>query len=246
MSSYSKERWKHCGVLIVLNGKSVVTMVDRRFGQLTDPGGTRRHYEDPLRAALRECAEETRGIFDFRDKYRDFKRTSFSIITEDQFHLVVDVDLDEEECVDLSRRYSLSFTRGRNLAKRGIFADGLGGTRRETLENSFMMAIKFEVLERIVERGAPSDNLLTPWDSSPIELDCRLLKFLGRGKTHYPCVYSRVSRIFTRLAHLFNGYPLLRDGGCHCDSCADGSVDSRKPQHQDENSVHDTCVPSLD
>lgn len=241
-----KRPWRRCGVLIVLNHRSVVTMVDRRFGQLTDPGGTRRSYEDPLRAALRECVEETRGIFDFREKYDELKRKTFSMVTDDQFHVIVTISLNSEDhIIDLSRKYSLSFIRGKRLMKSGISIEGPSGTRLETLENSFMIPINFNVLQEIIQKGVPLENVRTPWDSSPVKLNHGLMKLLGGRKTHYPCVYSKVSRIFTRLAHLFDGYSLLRVGGCRCDSCVDDIVGCRESQHQDEDDIHHSCVSSV-
>lgn len=244
----SKGQWKRCGVLIVLNHTSVVTMVDRKFGQLTDPGGARRHYEDPLRAALRECAEETRGIFDFRDKYHDLKNKTFSIVTDDgQFHVIVTMDISgKDHIINLSRKYSLSFARGRRLMKNGISVRGLSGTGKETLENSFMLPVKLDILQEIIQKGVPLENLRTSWDPSPVELNCDLMKVLGKGKTHYPCVYSRVSRTFTILAQLFDGHSILRNRSHHCDSCINDPMDCRESKYQDENSLYFSSMSSVD
>lgn len=173
-------------------------MIDSKYGQLTDPGGHVNAREDWIDAALRELAEETRGIFDYRLQRHNVIDTGVAVWSEKQKTILVFLQVQTTDPYGLCRKY------------REDFVDGVKRSEpRKDLENSMMICIEHNDLQALaaIPLRKGDEDLQRTYDVCIHPMPGILSLFVsachGEHITCYPHLYSRIRLALRRcLQHL--------------------------------------------
>lgn len=162
-------------------------MVDSKYGQLTDPGGRVNSEELWIDAAIREMAEETRGIFDYREQREDVIDSGIAVWSAEKGTILVFLKIHNEDPYGLCTRYRVDFVEG---VKRG--------ESRQRLENSMMMCISHSDLQALASfpNRPGEEDFERIYDESlqPMPLIMSLLVSMSHGRPiqTYPHIYAPV------------------------------------------------------
>ena len=173
-------------------------MIDSKYGQLTDPGGHVNIREEWMDAALRELAEETRGIFDYRSQRTEVVDTGVAVWSDKQKTVLVFLPIQTIDPYGLCRRY------------REGFVDGVKRSEaRKDLENSMMICIGHDDLQALaaIPLRKGGEDLQRTYDVCRHPMPGILSLFVsgshGEHITCYPHLYSRIRLVLRRcLQHL--------------------------------------------
>ena len=155
------------GGVVPYQGTRYFFCVDSHFGELTDAGGGISPNEDPLPGCIRELAEETLALFDFRGDVEYVRENSIALVLGGGVIIFQPVMVCNPEA--LVREY------------RSRYADALCNMLDDKhVENSHILWIEEDDLRRLC------DDEIVPL---PAELAA------ASNLSHYPSLYYRLKNV---------------------------------------------------
>lgn len=201
----TKNYFNRTGIILYYKKDNVINFifgVDKKYGELTDFGGTNDDpLEDFIHSSIRELNEESMGIFNLTEKYELFKNSSVAVYDDSMIILFQEISLDNE--IELIHNY------------KKIYNDGvLRGLPPSELENSFVIWIEHNKFKDLLYDKDINKNKISPvYNQSSVILPTPISNLISndyrRSIKTYPHLYNRVriliKPIYNKLINKLSG-----------------------------------------
>lgn len=178
--------------------------IDRKYGSIIDPGGHIEESENFITGAIRELAEETFFIFDYKNCEEFISKNSLTVRNTNTACILQHFELTEcegpfDQMTELCKIFREKYEKYSTIQE----------TPKFLLENSYLIWISETDLKQIVSLENSSKRIPLPTSlrlifkstSIPPNANLNLQNDFSNGLTYYPYMYAKTQKL---LNYYFN------------------------------------------